>query len=71
MNPDDRKICFCHDVMKSEILEVFQTHGCTLEIVQAETCASTGCGGCEVDVRALIREHEAELAKKTKPAVVD
>jgi nitrite reductase (NADH) large subunit len=57
---EDRTVCFCHNVPLSRILEVIRAGGTSIEAIQSETCASTGCGGCEWDVREIL---EAELAK--------
>ncbi len=57
---EDRTVCFCHNVPLSRILEVIRAGGTTLEHIQADTCASTGCGGCEWDVVEIL---ESELAK--------
>lgn len=53
----DRLICFCHTVSVKQLIEAMAAGADTLEKVQAETCASTGCGGCEWEVRALLEEH--------------
>ncbi len=54
-------ICFCHNVTNVKLLEVIRAGADTLHDIQAETCASTGCGGCEWDVRDIL---EQELAAK-------
>lgn len=53
-DPDDATVCFCHIVAKERILSAIREGADTLEKIQSETLASTGCGGCEYDVRALL-----------------
>ncbi len=57
---DDQTICFCHAVTRGRLLEVIQAGLTTLEAIQVETGASTGCGGCEIDVLEIL---DAELGK--------
>lgn len=52
----DRLICFCHHVTVGQIAEAVAAGSVTLEAIQADTSASTGCGGCEWEVRALLEE---------------
>lgn len=66
MSDEDLKICFCHNVLRSEIKKAISEGADTLEKIQAITCASTGCGGCEFDVRDILEE---ELQKQKKAAV--
>ena len=54
---DDRKICFCHNVMLSRILEEIRSGAATLEEIKARTRASTGCGGCEYEVCEILEEE--------------
>lgn len=61
---EDRTICFCHHVSARELKVAIAAGAETIEAIQAETCASTGCGGCELDVREIL-EIELELKKKT------
>lgn len=58
----DQRICFCHDVMRSKIVSFIEARtqaGQSTELrdVQLELYASTGCGGCEFEVRELIDAH--------------
>jgi len=48
---------FCHCVNAAQIKEAIQKGAKTLEAIQAETCASTGCGGCEHEVRELLENE--------------
>jgi len=57
----DRLICFCHTVSHAALVKAIREGHDTLEKIQAETCASTGCGGCELYVREIL---EAELSQK-------
>lgn len=58
---DEETVCFCHNVPKGRIRAVIRAGGCTLQEIQKETLASTGCGGCQFDVLDLLEE---ELSKK-------
>ena len=51
----EQTICFCHNVPLKRLLKAIQEGSDTLEKIQVETCASTGCGGCEPDVREILR----------------
>ena len=50
----DRKICFCHDVVLSRLLTAIEQGSNTLDRVKSDTCASTGCGGCESEVVEIL-----------------
>jgi nitrite reductase (NADH) large subunit len=63
MDEEDRTICFCHNVPLSRLIEVIRSGATTIYDIQSQTCASTGCGGCECDVLEVL---EAELAKNRK-----
>ena len=63
-DPNDRRICFCHNVMKSVIETAIKDGAHTIEAIQAETCASTGCGGCEIEVEEILEEELGKLGKK-------
>jgi NAD(P)H-nitrite reductase large subunit len=54
---EDRTICFCHCVALSRIQEAIRGGADTIEKIQAETCASTGCGGCEWEVQEILRDE--------------
>ena len=56
----DRTICFCNSVSWADLARAIRAGHRTLAQIQAETRASTGCGGCEFDVVEIL---EAELAK--------
>ena len=59
---EDRKICFCHNVNESQIRHLIQEEGArSLEEIQAQLKASTGCGGCEIEVRQILEEELANL----------
>lgn len=51
----ERTICFCHNVPLRDLLVAIREKGArTVVDLQAETCASTGCGGCEFDLLDLL-----------------
>jgi NAD(P)H-nitrite reductase large subunit len=45
----------------TRILAAIRGGADSIEKIQAETCASTGCGGCEWEVQEILRD---ELEKK-------
>jgi NAD(P)H-nitrite reductase large subunit len=51
---DSETICFCHAVTEGEIREAVQAGAKTMAEIQAQTCASTGCGGCYYDVESIL-----------------
>lgn len=55
---DDHLVCFCHCVPKSAILEAIRKGARSIHDLQEATYASTGCGGCEVDLLEIL-ESEA------------
>lgn len=57
----DRTICFCHNVSLKTLRTAIRAGADTIEKIKAETCASTGCGGCEWDVTEILEE---ELKKR-------
>lgn len=54
------KICFCHNVREQEIIDAIRNGANTLALIQAETLASTGCGGCEWDVLAILERESKD-----------
>ncbi len=59
----DQTICFCHAVTRGRLLEVIQAGAISLYSIQEETGASTGCGGCEIDVLEILADWEAQPKK--------
>jgi nitrite reductase (NADH) large subunit len=57
----NRTICFCNCVSYAALVEAIRTGSRTLAQIKDKTRASTGCGGCECDVEAILEE---ELAKE-------
>ena len=56
----DAQICSCHDVDKQSIVAAISDGATSLGAIQAETKATTGCGGCKPLVGQLL---DAELVK--------
>ena len=56
---EDRTICFCHNVPRSELLRAIRAGAVTIAEIQARTKASTGCGGCECDVLEILARESA------------
>jgi NAD(P)H-nitrite reductase large subunit len=57
---DDRTICFCHNVSLGRLKEAMAKGAQSFEDLQGETNCSTGCGGCEFDVREFVEKVQAE-----------
>ncbi len=55
-------ICFCHNVTYEELLKAFHQGATTIEAIREQTCANTGCGGCEYDVTEILEEELAKTA---------
>lgn len=54
---EDIEICHCMGIMKSEIVKAIKEKGLTtIEEIQEETTANTGCGGCTDDIEDILRE---------------
>ncbi len=53
-------VCFCHGVTEEEICQAIKKGCHTLELIQNETLASTGCGGCAEEVKRLLEENGVE-----------
>ncbi len=53
---DDRKVCFCHNVTCRVIKGAIRAGAATVSDVQKATLASTGCGGCEYEVRDILQK---------------
>ncbi len=52
--PDSAQICSCFDVSKGSICQAVE-NGCSdMSAIKAETCASTGCGGCAALVKQVV-----------------
>lgn len=53
-------VCHCMMVEEDKIRAAIEAGAHTIEAVQDETYASTGCGTCRYEVQALLREagHE-------------
>lgn len=69
---EDRKVCFCHNVSFEQLRAAIRDRGCrTLDAIKSETCASTGCGGCEYEVSEILAaELEAMAAQPESAAAV-
>lgn len=53
----NRMVCFCYTVQLQVLRAAIQSGAKSLEAIKAETKASTGCGGCEWDVLAILEEE--------------
>ena len=54
---DDRTVCFCNAVLCSDLVKAIRGGAKTLDDIQNETRASTGCGGCEVEVLEILEDE--------------
>ncbi|MBY0469587.1 (2Fe-2S)-binding protein [bacterium] len=59
---EERLICFCNNVTYAELVKAIKAGAKTLDDIQRETLASTGCGGCEWEVREILDNITKELA---------
>ncbi len=51
-------ICHCMGVSKEDIIKAIKEKGCkTVEDIQEETEAGTGCGGCVEDIQEILDEN--------------
>jgi NAD(P)H-nitrite reductase large subunit len=57
MKDNNETICHCMGVTRGEIIDAIKKyHLKTTEEVSEKTGASTGCGGCQPDVQAILTE---------------
>jgi NAD(P)H-nitrite reductase large subunit len=59
-----RTICFCHCVSYEVLVAAIRGGAVTHAQIQDITSASTGCGGCEVEVLEILEEELVKLAKE-------
>lgn len=53
----DVEICHCMGINKSEIVKAIKEKGLkSVEEIQSETEAGTGCGGCIPDLEDILKE---------------
>jgi len=55
----EQTICFCHNVSCGQIKEVMRDGALTIEKIQELTQASTGCGGCLLEVEQILAEWKS------------
>lgn len=58
------QICSCNDVTRGTIAATIQelgVEGATLAAVKKSSCAGTGCGGCEPQVKEILKQELAKL----------
>ena len=58
------QICSCNDVSRGQIAATIQelgVEGATLAAVKKMSCAGTGCGGCEPQVKDILKQELAKL----------
>jgi nitrite reductase (NADH) large subunit len=58
---EDRTVCFCHNVSLLTLKAAIAAGAHDIVAIQAETCASTGCGGCQFEVEEVLTEELARL----------
>ncbi|MEQ1665895.1 MAG: (2Fe-2S)-binding protein, partial [Bdellovibrionales bacterium] len=52
-NPN-KMICFCHSVTEDQILDSIASGAKSIEDIQSQTLASTGCGNCSCNVKRIL-----------------
>lgn len=57
---EDKIICGCYKVKKSEIVEAIKNGADTVEKVGEVTKAGTGCGNCKGAIQEIINEVETD-----------
>jgi ferredoxin-nitrate reductase len=64
-SPDPRAtVCSCMSVAQGDIVAAIRDRGAeTVEMVARHTRATTGCGGCAGDVRAVLEAHRRATAE--------
>jgi NAD(P)H-nitrite reductase large subunit len=61
-------VCSCMSVGQGDIVSAIRDRGAsTVEHVAEYTRATTGCGGCAGDVRAVLEAHRKALAEPAVP----
>lgn len=53
---ENRTVCHCMDVTYEEIKKAIENGAKTVDDIKEATGASTGCGGCEEEVQAILDE---------------
>lgn len=54
---NNETVCQCMDITKGEIVDAIKAKGLkTVEEVQDETEAGTGCGACIEDIEEILKE---------------
>ncbi len=54
------KVCLCKSVNRDEIIDSIRKGNVTVEMIAADTHASTGCGTCKPSIQKII---DQELGK--------
>jgi len=61
---DEDIVCYCKAVLREDILEaIYKYSAKTIEDIQRETLASTGCGRCTNHVKNILKEELIKLEK--------
>ena len=51
---------FCYGVNEAEIRKAIRAGSRSLEAIRSDTCANTGCGGCQADVEAILEDEVSD-----------
>jgi NAD(P)H-nitrite reductase large subunit len=57
LTPEETRICFCYGVSEAQIREAIRAGARSIDAVRSDTCANTGCGGCQMDVEAILEDE--------------
>ncbi len=60
LTPEETRICFCYGVNEAEIRKAIRAGSRSLEAIRSDTCANTGCGGCQADVEAILEDEVSD-----------
>jgi bacterioferritin-associated ferredoxin len=54
---NNRTVCICNGVKKSEIVRILKKGAVNLEEVKKFTLASSSCGRCKPEVEAILEDY--------------
>jgi len=52
---DDEQVCNCFSIDKKTIVAVIKNGATTIQDIEKELGAGTGCGGCRIDILELLK----------------
>lgn len=58
LSADNEVICYCSGTQKQEIQKLIAQGERDMERISRITGALSGCGGCEFEMKQLLKQHE-------------